>query len=179
MKRVRMLAPFLLLAALAFAQDVTYNFDRDTDFSKYKTYKWVSLKGADTIDELTDKQLKAALDAELGRKGLSATDADGADLYIGYQAAVSQEKQYTSYDTGWGYGRRWGGGTTTTRGETSTIQIGTLVIDMYDAGKHELVWRGAASKALDQKANPEKRQKNLTKAIEKLLKKYPPEQRQS
>jgi len=179
MKRARMLAPFLLLAAVAFAQDVTYNFDRDADFSKYKTYKWVPLKGAATIDELTDKQLKAALDAELARKGLSVTDADGADLYIGYQTAVNQEKQYTSYDTGWGYGRRWGGGTSTTLGQTSTIHIGTLVVDMYDAGKHELVWRGAASKALDQKANPDKRQKNIAKAVAKLLKKYPPEQGQS
>jgi hypothetical protein len=30
----------------AAAQDVTYNFDQDTDFSKFKTYKWVSIKNA-------------------------------------------------------------------------------------------------------------------------------------
>jgi hypothetical protein len=37
-----------------------------------------------------------------------------------------------------------------------------------------LVWRGVASKALDPKASPEKRQKNLDKAVAKLMKNYPP-----
>jgi hypothetical protein len=36
------------------------------------------------------------------------------------------------------------------------------------------VWRCAASKTLDQKAKPEKQQKNLTKAVAKMLKNYPP-----
>ncbi len=36
----------LLAATSAVAQDVRYNFDKDTDFSKFKTYKWVTLKGA-------------------------------------------------------------------------------------------------------------------------------------
>jgi hypothetical protein len=39
----------------------------------------------------------------------------------------------------------------------------------------ELVWRGTASKTLDPKAKPEKKQKNLTKAVTKLLKNYPPQ----
>jgi hypothetical protein len=37
-----------------------------------------------------------------------------------------------------------------------------------------LVWRGLASKTLDPKAKPEKQQKNLAKAVKKLLKNYPP-----
>ena len=45
---------------------------------------------------------------------------------------------------------------------------------MYDAAKHELVWRGVARNTLDFKANPEKRQKNLDKAVAKLMKNYPP-----
>jgi hypothetical protein len=179
MKVLRTLLPLLILAACVFAQDVTYNFDQSVDFSKYKTYKWVPLKGAEPLDDLTDKQLKAALDAEFAKKGLSKTDGDNADLYIGYQTAINQEKQYTSYDTSWGYGRRWGGGSGTTRGQTSTIHIGGLVLDIYDAGNHELIWRGTASKALDPKAKPDRRQKNIDKAVAKLLKKYPPEQKKS
>jgi hypothetical protein len=64
-----------------------------------------------------------------------------------------------------------------TTGQTSTIYVGTLALDMYDASKKELVWRGMATKTLDPKAKPEKREKNLNKAIAKLLKKYPPEQK--
>jgi len=37
------------------------------------------------------------------------------------------------------------------------------------------VWRGAASKTIDENAKPEKQQKNLAKAVAKLLKNYPPE----
>ena len=62
----------------------------------------------------------------------------------------------------------------TTRGSTSTIYVGQLAVDMYDSANHDLVWRGVASKTLDAKAKPEKQQKNLAKAVKKLLKNYPP-----
>jgi len=171
----------LLLAGtgIAGAQDVRYNFDKQANFSGFKTYKWVTIKGATQLSDLVDKQVKAAVDAELSKKGLSKSESDTADLYIGYQAAVGQEKEYTSFDTGWGYGPGWGGGWYgggggMTTGTTSTIYIGQLALDMYASGPKSLVWRGNASKTLDPKAKPEKQQKNLEKAVTKLLKNYPP-----
>ncbi len=172
----------LLLAAArpALAQDVRYNFDKDCNFSTFKTYKWVVIKGATQLSDLADKQVKAAVDAELAKKGLTRSDADNADLLIGYQAAVGQEKEYTSFDTGWGYGPGWhgggwyGGGGGMTTGQTSTIYVGQLALDMYASAARNLVWRGVASKTLDQKAKPEKQQKNLDKAVAKVLKNYPP-----
>jgi len=187
MKKLAIL--FLLLfafgASRAGAQDVRYDFDKDKDFSKYKTYKWVPIKGADQPDELTAKRITDAVDAELATKGLTKTDSDNADLYVGYQTAVGTEKQYTSYNTGWGYGPGWGGGwygyggmnTSTTYGSTSTVYIGQLDLSMYDPAAKQLVWRGVASKTLDPKAKPEKKDKNVVKAVQKLLKKYPPEKK--
>jgi hypothetical protein len=170
-----------LLAATALAQDIRYNFDKDTDFSKFKTYKWVNLKDAAKPNDLTDKQIVAAIDAELATKGLTKVDSDSADLYIGYQAGVGQEKQFTSYNSDWGYGGGWyrggwygAGGTGMTTGQTSTVYIGQLALDMYDSKNKDLVWRGVASKTIDPKAKPEKQEKNLKKAMAKLLKKYPP-----
>ena len=61
-----------------------------------------------------------------------------------------------------------------TTGQTSTIYVGQLAVDMYASSPHTLVWRGVASKTLDPKAKPEKQQKNLEKAVAKLLKNYPP-----
>jgi len=61
-----------------------------------------------------------------------------------------------------------------TTGQTSTIYTGQLAVDMYDSANKDLVWRGVASKTLDPKAKPEKQQKNLAKAVTKLLKNYPP-----
>jgi hypothetical protein len=184
MNRLMVFAVALLsLGAIpAMAQDVRYDFDKDKDFSKYKTYKWVAIKGADQPDALTAKRITEAFDAELARKGMTKTDADTADLYIGYQTAVGTEKQFTSFNTGWGYGPGWGGGwygyggmaTTTTYGSTSTVYIGQLDLSMYDPAQKQLVWRGVATKTLDPKAKPEKKEKNINKAAAKLLKNFPP-----
>jgi hypothetical protein len=171
----------LLITGCAVAQEVRYNFDRDADFSKFKTYKWVSLNTTTQGDSLLSKQIKAAVDIELGVKGLTKVEEDTADLYIGYQTAIGQEKAFTSYNSGWGYGPGWyrggwygspGGGMTT--GQTSTIYTGQLDLDMYDSANRDLVWRGVASKTIDTNAKPDKQQKNLIKAVAKLLKNYPP-----
>jgi hypothetical protein len=157
------------------AQDVSYNYDQAADFSKFKSFKWVEIKGSTHPDQLADQQIRSALETEMAKKGLSKTDSDQANLYIAYQLAIGQEKQINAYNTGgagWGYGARWGGGMSTAT--TSTINVGTLVLDMYDPGAKQLVWRGTASKTLDATAKPEKRQKTLAKVAQKMLKNYPP-----
>jgi uncharacterized protein DUF4136 len=156
----------------ALAQDVTYNFAQGTDFSKFKTYKWVGIPGAEQPDQILDQQIKQSIDSQLATKGLSKTDADSADLYIGYQVSVTQEKQWNAYGMGGGPGWRMGGGMGTAT--STTIQIGTLGLDMYDQAGKQLVWRGSATKTLNPPKDPEKKQKNLDKAMAKLLKNYPP-----
>ena len=184
MKRVLGLAAaMLLLGSFAAAQDVSYNFDQQADFTKYKTYKWVEVKGGEQPDELTAKQIAAAIEKQLKAKGLTRATGDAADMYVAYQVAVSKEKELQTWDTGYGMGPGWGGryhgryygagsGMSTTT--TSTIYIGSLAFDMYDAAGKKLIWRGMASKQLDVKAKPEKRQKNLDKGMAKLFKNYPP-----
>jgi hypothetical protein len=184
MKKLCILSVMLLLLAASsvMAQDVRYNFDKGASFATYKTYKWVPIKDAAKVSDLVAKQIKDAIDAELKTKGLSEVAGDNADLFIGYQAAVTEEKQFSSYSTDFGYGPGWGRagwygggmGSTTTTGQTSTIYIGSVALDMYDVAKKNLVWRGMASKTIDQKAKPDKQQKNLAKAMQKLLKNYPP-----
>ncbi len=173
-------------ATAALSQDVRYNFDRKSDFAKYKTYKWVVLKDASQLDSLVDKQIKDAFDAELASKGLSRTEGETADLFIGYQASMDKEKEFTSFTTTtgpWGYGVGWYPGwygptgvpgTTTTTQQTNTIYVGQLVLDMYDSANQSMVWRGTVTKTLDPKASPEKQQKNLQKAVSKLLRNFPP-----
>jgi len=177
-----MILPLSLVAICGFAQDVRYNFDKNANFSAYKTYKWVQVKDSPQLDQLVDQQLKSGIDTELAKKGLTKTDADTADLFVAYQVTIGQEKQFSSYSSDFGYGGGWGGGwyrggmggSTMTTGTTSTIHIGEVALDMYDSAKKTLVWRGTATKTLDAKAKPEKRQKNIAKGCEKLLKNYPP-----
>jgi len=157
-------------AGAAFAQDVSVNYVPGTDFSKYKTYKWVEIQGAEKPDQILDAQIKQAIDKVLGGKGLTKATGDTADLFIGYQVALNQERQWNAYGMGGAW--RWGGGMGTAT--SSTIQIGTLALDMYDAGAKQLVWKGQATKTLSGEKDPEKRQKNLEKAMAKLLKDFPP-----
>jgi len=185
MKRLLYLASaFLLVASFASAQDVSYNFDQKADFTKYKTYKWVAVKGGEQPDELTAKQIAAAIEKQLKAKGLTRATGDAADMYVAYKVAVTKEKELETWNTrytmgpGWGgryrggyYGAAGGGMSTTT---SSTIYIGSVAFDMYDAAGKKLIWRGLASKQLDTKAKPEKRQKNLDKGMAKLFKNYPP-----
>src|SRR5258706_16266464 len=109
MKRILFLSTLILffVTSCAFGQDVRYNFDKNINFSKFKTYKWVILKDAPTANDLVTKQLKDAVDAELATKGLTKINDDTANLFIGYQAGVGQEKQFTSYSSDWEYGGGW------------------------------------------------------------------------
>ena len=162
----------LIGAGAALAQDVNINYVPGTDFSKYKTYKWVEIQGAEKPDQILDTQIKQAIDKALASKGLTKAAGDTADLAIGYQVALTQQQQWNTYTTG-GYGaRRYGGGTGTAT--STTINIGTVALDMYDAAAKELVWKGQASKTVSNEKDPEKRQKNIDKAMAKLLKDFPP-----
>lgn len=164
----------LLLALLAcsagMAQDVTTNAMPGVSFSKFHTYKWVTVEGASYPNQIVDTQIKDSIDAQLAAKGLTKTADDKADLYVAYQVSVNQEKQWNAY--GMGGGLRWGGGMATA--QSSTISIGTLVLDMYDPSNKQLVWTGRVTKTIDPSANQAKKQKNLDKAMQKLLKGFPP-----
>jgi len=160
----------MLACALTPAQDVTSNSMPGIDFTKYHTYKWVPIEGAVQPNQIVDAQIKQSIDSQLAGKGLTRTDGDKADLVIGYQVSIDQEKQWNAY--GMGGGLRWGGGMATA--QQSTISTGTLVLDMYDPSTKQLVWTGRVSKTLDASANQGKKQKNLDKAVQKLLKNFPP-----
>jgi hypothetical protein len=67
------------------------------------------------------------------------------------------------------------GGTSTT--QVRDILIGTLVIDMADAKKGQVTWRGMGVKEVDTQAKPEKRDKSITSAVNKIFKNYPPKQK--
>ena len=159
-------------ASVALAQDVTVNYVPGTDFSKYKTYKWVEIQGVEKPDQIIDTQIKQAIDKALAAGGLAKATGDKADLYIAYQIAVTKEQQWNTYNMGGPYAWRYGGGSGTAT--SSTIAIGTVALDMFDPVAKELVWKGQASKTLSNEKDPAKRQKNIDKAMAKLLKDFPP-----
>jgi len=176
-------AGLLFVVASAYGQDVHYNYDRGTNFSSYKTYQWVDLPGPGGAvpDQLIDRDIKRAVDEQLTQKGLTRVEKD-ADLMVGYHVILHEEKgiNLSALGTGGGpWGGGWGGwggwdsGTVT--GQTSTIPVGMLLVDLFDPAQKQLIWRGDASKTLDLKKDPDKNYKNLQKAMTKLFKNYPPQ----
>lgn len=169
----------LLAVSSAIAQDVRYNF-ADAQFTKFRTYKWVTIKDAQKVDEQTNKQITNSLDMELTKKHLTRTDADTADLYIGYQVGEDTGRPLALYNPNWRYGPGWsqegffGGIYGKDMLPTSTIYAGQLALDMYDPNLEYLVWRGVVSKTFEPMAAPDIQQRILHKAVAHLFKKYPP-----
>jgi hypothetical protein len=165
-----------LLPAYAAAQKTTYDFDKTAPFASFRTY---SMKpGTPTGQELIDKRLVAAIETQLAAKGLVKND-EAPDVFVIYHMAFDKQQDISSYSSGpmyGGYGYGWGGGwgTTTTDVRVREILVGTLAIDMVDAKKKEVAWRGLGTKEINTTAKPDKRDENINKAVEKIFKNYPP-----
>jgi hypothetical protein len=162
------LTALMCLGVAAFAQDVQFDYDRSANFNAYKTYQWVDYKTVQVGDELLDLDIKRAVDEQLAGKGLRRVES-GGDLLVGYQAGISQEKEFDSLGAGgWGGPFGWG------NHRVTTIDIGKLTIGLFDPASKQLVWRGAASKTLNISKDPDKNYNNLEKALAKLFRNYPP-----
>jgi len=186
--RRAMFGPALVLALVAcsvtYAQDVRTNYMPGTDFSKYHTYAWVNgVQGMPAVgghpDQILDVQVKEAIDSQMVAKGFTKVeDGSKADLLLGYQLAIDQEKQINGFGDnlgGWGGGwGPWGGSFGTFSASTSSNYIGTFVVGMYDPAVKKLVWIGAAQHAIEPSKKQEKNQQRLNKGAQKLLKDFPP-----
>jgi hypothetical protein len=149
------------------AQDVKYNSMPGTNFARYHTYKWVDCGGKHP-DQITNQEIVQDIDAQLTQKGFSKATNDTPDMFVCYQIAIDQERQWNAFGMG---GFRFGGMGTAT---SSTISNGTLVLDVYDAQAKQQIWQGTATKTLNPSSNEQKNLKNLANGIAKLMKNFPP-----
>ena len=157
-----LIACMCLVPALARAQKVSADYDKEVNFSKYKTYAWE--EGESAPSPLTHKRIVAAIDEQLAAKGMAKTDTEPSAIIV-YYAGVDVQRQLNA----WGSGPRWSGIGTVT---AERIYVGQLVVDIYDAASGQLVWRGFASDTASDK--PEKNQKKVKETIAKLFKEFPP-----
>ena len=162
-----------LAGTIAFAQEVTYDFDKTAHFATYHTYAWV--RGTELADPFNHQRIMSAIDAQLAGKGLGKIDTEaGPDLYVAYHAAVERGRQLTAS----GFGGYPFGGPRSGSARLEEVLTGRLAVDIIDAHSRAVVWRGIATKELDAEAKPEKREKAINRAAEKLLKNYPPPQKE-
>ncbi len=176
--RICITALFLLLAAsAAHAQKIKVEFDKNVDFSTFKTYAFDPTPQASARPVLV-AAIKGAITDELSKRGLNQV-TENPDLYIAMYGAVDSDMAVTYSDFYYGpagippFGESfllWGGipGTTT----TAVIHNGQLIVDLIDARAKKLAWRGIATEKLSDQQMKLVEQVNT--AVEKLFAKYPP-----
>ncbi len=168
---------------------VTSDFDKTVDFTKYKTFEYYGWqKDSDKLlNDLDKKRIEQAFGQEFKKRGLQYVKENG-DLIVTL-FIVTEKKTSTTANTtmmggggpygyyggfyGYGPGWGWGMGHATTTYNTYDYKVGTLVVDVFDAKEKKLIWEGIGQGTIND--NLKKRDENIPKAVAEIMKEYPVE----
>lgn len=154
--------------------DVQYDFDQKTDFSQLLKYDWLPTPGGADIDDINIARVKKAVNAELQAKGLRLTSQD-PDFRIAEHMGAKEKVQTNNWGYAYGpYNGYWGGYWGSGGVSEYRYEEGTLILDFVAADTNKLIWRGAAKAEIDGMNTPEKKDKLVTEAVQKILKNFPP-----
>jgi hypothetical protein len=175
MNRIMMLFVMAYAMSPSIAQKVRVDYDHGCSFARYKTYRWIQLPatqlpGAQLPEgqfpnQLMHERIVRYVEEALSARGLKHVET-GGDLLVSYEMNVSEQQQFITTGSGWGWGSEF---STTT---TEAILTGTLVVDLTDQRQKQLVFQGVSSETIS--SRPQKNTKTLQKAINKMFAKYPP-----
>ena len=158
---------------------VTNDFDHAVNFRAYKTWAWYPQQPSDTeggpakgYESFLDKRLRAAVTTEMTQKGLTEVDK-APDIYVAYSARVEDKQQVSPYYNGMGYPYGYGYGYYGRNYSPVTqYKAGTVVIDVIDARRKELAWRGTGQAQVNQNSIDETETRRIVNGI---LSTYPPQ----
>ena len=172
----------LWLAGCETGPEVRADYDKAADFGKYRTYNFVAATGTGSTDakSLAQQILQNAASREMESRGY--TKADNADLLINFKGKIEEKTDIEStpapmYGAGWGY-RGWYGapygayGYGGTEVSTRRYNVGTLVMDIVDREKKQVVFQGGAEQVVSKKML-EDRETLLNGAVASIFAKYP------
>lgn len=178
MKTLLKTMPFLALLIMVTSCSsvrVATDYDKDANFSTYKTFAFFKT-GIDKaeISDLDKRRILRAIEADMLAKGF--TKSDNPDILV--SLFTKSQQRVDVYNNSWGYGGwgwggfhgPWGWGYHQPTATTSTE--GVLYIDLIDANKKELVWQGMGTGFLTQ--NMEKKEARIQEFVTKIMEKYPP-----
>lgn len=173
----------LLLAIAAFACQtikVSYDYDRQAELTKYKTYKFSDETMNLKIQQLNRDRIIKAIENEMAVKGFSKSEK--SDIIVDVNVAGEEKQTATATTTGSYYGSRYrgwnyGSGFSSTQVNYDKYVEGTMIITFVDAAEQRIVWQGTGTKTLVENASAEKRDQNINEAVQQILKNYPPEKK--
>ena len=176
MKAIQLLLASLLFTMVSCGSMVSVNadYDKNVDFSAYKTYAYYKT-GIDKVEisDLDKRRILNAIDQQMLAKGF--TKSDNPDLLINLFTKSREQVNVNQFNAGWGYGWGWGwnpfmmGGRQTT---VTTSTEGTLYIDFIDAKKKEMIWQGEGTGILTKDTN--RKEERINEFVSQILSQYPP-----
>lgn len=176
MRHLFLLLMILVLATPAVAQKITVEFDKSVDFTRFKTYSWD--RGIPARNALINSMIVDGIEQRMAATGLTKVEQEG-DLRLSMAVAVEFDLQVPH--GGWGNtGSSLQTGIPSNAALAWDVRKGTLVLDMADATSKHLVWHGRASDTLrdeptsDMNKDARRVEKQVKKAVEKLMKRFPP-----
>jgi len=171
---------FVAVLTACSSLKVTYDYDGQADFTKYKTYTFTQEALKLPIQQLNRDRLLKAIETELAAKGFTKLE-DNPDALIDLHVRAEEKMDATATTTGPGmygggyYGRYgYGGGFSTTHIDYNKYVEGTLFVDLVDNASQKIAWQGRATKTLDEDISAEKRESNINYAVKQIFSKYPP-----
>jgi len=170
----------IVLAGCASGPDVRADYDKAADFGKYRTYGFVAQTGTDTGDfkSLSTQILQNAASRQMESRGYKR--ADNPDLVINFKGKLEEKVDVEStpapyYGPGWGYGGWYGapwGGYGGTEVTTRRYNVGTLVMDVVDREKRQVVFQGGVQDVVT-KEMLQNREAALNAAVDHIFARYP------
>ena len=153
---------------------VKYDYDTKTDFASLKTYDWLPIPAKADIDKLNIERIKNAVNSQMTAKGLRKSP-DNPDFLIASHVGKKEKVRIADWGYGYGtYGRYWGGYGGPRGVDVYKYEEGSLILDFVDAKSKKLIWRGSAKAQINTDKTPEKREKLIAEAVQKILEKFPP-----
>lgn len=175
MSRVAVLIAITAVIALSTCSpiSVSRDYDSETDFSRYKTFRWVKQEPNVPVarraeHSLLEKRVKGAVDAELTAKGYRRAGAGRADFLVAWHIGAENKVNVERYGYRYGPRGRWYG----TNVHVHHYKEGTLIIDFIDPDEKVLVWRGTAVGSMRYFTKGEH---EVQSSVRELLEKFPPE----
>lgn len=169
--------PVLLAFMACSTVKVGYDYDRQADFSKYKTYTISGETMKMSLNQLDRDRIINAVNTEMGVKGFAK--ADNPDVILDIRVKGHEVRTATATTSGmpygFGYGRwGYGGGFSTTMVNYDKYIEGTIFITLVDKATEKIIWQGTGTKTMDEKASPQKREERFNDAVKQIFANYPP-----
>jgi len=156
----------------ASAQYVTVDFDKQADFTRYKTYAWAI--GTPAKIPALAQRIVDGIDSRLAAKGLRRVEATASpDLIVLYHAAGDTKVQVNTANSGeYNWGRRWDGRPDEPTTADPNYKSVELAVDIGDAKTRKLLWLGSGIDFRERNQSLTERQ--IDKILDKMFKKFPP-----